>query len=393
MDTKSLALISGKGGSGKTTMAICMASMLAESGQKVLLVDCDLSTNGATFFFEDLVNEHKDRIFSFTDIIGLISGEEKVGRGDAIRRLGRNEAEYLYVAENFAFVPSIMPSDLRTNLFDSINIKRYSTEFPNIYSYLKKPFDIVLFDCQAGYSEALEYVLPVSDYTLLIMEADAISSAAARNLYIKTEKLMINKKTYQIFSKVTEEEKAVYGQVLLGTFYTNIGAVIFDWNVRKAFGLAKIPDVKSSKSEFGMQVYDICTNIFSSEVIKDALQRYKIIFEYNSLQGKLEKIRPESSIKIDLISSISFVLAIVCVFSTIFQVFQEYIHKDLFGYTEKSIVLALGVFGVILSGLLLLLSMRYAMKRTEQRKEYMRLRLRLNTLIEKYPELVEYSRR
>ena len=393
MDTKSLALISGKGGSGKTTMAICMASMLAESGQKVLLVDCDLSTNGATFFFEDLINEHKDRIFSFTDIIGLISGEEKVGRGDAIRRLGRNEAEYLYVAENFAFVPSIMPSDLRTNLFDSINIKRYSTEFPNIYSYLKIPFDIVLFDCQAGYSEALEYVLPVSDYTLLIMEADAISSAAARNLYIKTEKLMINKKTYQIFSKVTEEEKAVYGQVLLGTFYTNIGAVIFDWNVRKAFGLAKIPDVKSSKSEFGMQVYDICTNIFSSEVIKDALQRYKIIFEYNSLQGKLEKIRPEPSIKIDLISPISFVLAIVCFFSTIFQAFQEYIHNDLFGYTEKPIVLALGVFGVILSGLLLLLIRRYAMKRTEQRKEYMRLRRRLNTLIEKYPELIEYSRR
>ena len=392
MDTKSLALISGKGGSGKTTMAICMASMLAESGQKVLLVDCDLSTNGATFFFEDLVNEHKDRIFSFTDIIGLISGEEKVERGDAIRRLGRNEAEYLYVAENFAFVPSIMPSDLRTNLFDSINIKRYSTEFPNIYSYLKIPFDIVLFDCQAGYSEALEYVLPVSDYTLLIMEADAISSAAARNLYIKTEKLMINKKTYQIFSKVTEEEKAVYGQVLLGTFYTNIGAVIFDWNVRKAFGLAKIPDVKSAKSEFGMQVYDICTNIFSSEVIKDSLQRYKIIFEYNALQGELEKTRPESFTKIYLLSSISLVLTIVVTFLTIFQVFAEYIHTDLFRYTEKSIVFGLGISAVVLSVLLLIISRIYVMKRTERRK-YVRLRQRLDELIEKYPELIDYSRR
>ena len=393
MDTKSLALISGKGGSGKTTMAICMASMLAESGQKVLLVDCDLSTNGATFFFEDLLNEHKDRIFSFTDIIGLISGEEKVGRGDAIRRLGRNEAEYLYVAENFAFVPSIMPSDLRTNLFDSINIKRYSTEFPNIYSYLKIPFDIVLFDCQAGYSEALEYVLPVSDYTLLIMEADAISSAAARNLYIKTEKLMINKKTYQIFSKVTEEEKAVYGQVLLGTFYTNIGAVIFDWNVRKAFGLAKIPDVKSSKSEFGMQVYDICTNIFSSEVIKDSLQRYKIIFEYNALQGEVEKIRPDSSTKYNLLSSIAFALGIEAFITAVLVVFKDYINSDLFRYTERPILLLLGIGAAIMAGLLLALVMIFDGKRTKQRNEYLRLKKRLNNLVEKYPELIDYSRR
>ena len=392
MDTKSLALISGKGGSGKTTMAICMASMLAESGQKVLLVDCDLSTNGATFFFEDLVNEQKDRIFSFTDIIGFISGEEKVGRSNAIKRLDRNEAEYLYVAENFAFIPSIMPSDLRTNLFDDINIKKYSTEFPNIYLLLKEPFDIVLFDCQAGYSEALEYVLPVSDYTLLIMEADAISSAAARNLYIKTEKLMINKKTYQIFSKVTEEEKAVYGQILLGTFYTNIGAVIFDWNVRKAFGLAKIPDVKSAKSEFGMQIYDICTTIFSSKTIKDALQMYKVIFEYNALQGEIEKIKPDSSTdRYNLLSSIALVLGIEVFLSTIVLGFKDYINSDLFRFTERPIVLAAGIITVVLSALFVALVIRFDMKRIKQRKAYLRLKERLNNLIEKHPELIDYS--
>ena len=42
--SKILALLSGKGGSGKTTLALSMASMLSNCGIRVLLVDCDLST-------------------------------------------------------------------------------------------------------------------------------------------------------------------------------------------------------------------------------------------------------------------------------------------------------------------------------------------------------------
>ena len=43
--------MSGKGGSGKTTLSLTMAYMLSSCNLNVLLVDCDLSTNGATFFF------------------------------------------------------------------------------------------------------------------------------------------------------------------------------------------------------------------------------------------------------------------------------------------------------------------------------------------------------
>lgn len=42
--SKVLALLSGKGGSGKTTLALSIASMLSNCCLKVLLVDCDLST-------------------------------------------------------------------------------------------------------------------------------------------------------------------------------------------------------------------------------------------------------------------------------------------------------------------------------------------------------------
>ena len=43
---KSIAFISGKGGSGKTTLALSIASMLANAGLKILYIDCDMATNG-----------------------------------------------------------------------------------------------------------------------------------------------------------------------------------------------------------------------------------------------------------------------------------------------------------------------------------------------------------
>ncbi|MCL2220821.1 MAG: ParA family protein [Oscillospiraceae bacterium] len=54
---ESLAIISGKGGSGKTTLAISLSQLLATCGKRVLLINCDMSTHGATYFFESLLSE------------------------------------------------------------------------------------------------------------------------------------------------------------------------------------------------------------------------------------------------------------------------------------------------------------------------------------------------
>lgn len=45
-----IAFLSGKGGSGKTTLALSMADLMSKCKIKTLLIDCDLSTNGATYF-------------------------------------------------------------------------------------------------------------------------------------------------------------------------------------------------------------------------------------------------------------------------------------------------------------------------------------------------------
>lgn len=293
MSAKSLVLISGKGGSGKTTIGICMATMLADCGQKVLFVDCDLSTNGATYFYEDKIDSVDDRVISFTDLLGYVADQEEMGSLETIRELKENKAQYLIVDKGVYFIPSVLPRDLRTNHLDGINIKLYLDAFCSIYdNYIKTQFDIVIFDCQAGYSSILDLILPVSDSLLLVMEADAISSAAARNLHIRIASSVKKTKMYQIFSKVTEEEKQIYGQVKLGTFYTTIDAILYDTNVRNAFAFAEIPDLMNTKSGFGMQIYDICVRVFSSLNMEEILKKYRLIFKYNILLGKIEDNRP-----------------------------------------------------------------------------------------------------
>ena len=73
---KILALLSGKGGSGKTTLALSMASMLSDCGIKVLLMDCDLCTNGATYFYESKLSEQNDKITSFYKIVSGLEYED-----------------------------------------------------------------------------------------------------------------------------------------------------------------------------------------------------------------------------------------------------------------------------------------------------------------------------
>ena len=70
-----IAFLSGKGGSGKTTLALSTANLLCKCGVQTLLVDCDLSTNGATYFYESQMTTHnkagQPNLLSFDSLLNL----------------------------------------------------------------------------------------------------------------------------------------------------------------------------------------------------------------------------------------------------------------------------------------------------------------------------------
>lgn len=284
MVSKTLALLSGKGGSGKTTLALSMATMLADCGIKVLLVDCDLSTNGATYFYEDKLPGGHIKTTSFFDILFNKS---------------RGDYQFINISSNFDFLPSI-------SQISKENTSTYSyhpdenREWKNFYYQVCQKYDVVLFDCQAGYTDMLKTILPMIDINLYVMEADAISSSSIRSLYLKIGNITNKKKVYQLFNKVTEEEHEVYSKLIGGTVFTNIEAIFFDWKIRKAFSIAKVPDMRNSSARYGEQICDICNILFKDKIIQEHLQQFELVIKMNkniedekTIQDKINSIKEE----------------------------------------------------------------------------------------------------
>lgn len=332
--SKILALLSGKGGSGKTTLALSIASMMSNCGINVLLVDCDLCTNGATYFYENRLAEQNGTIVSFYE---LIFNTNNVKNEHLIR-----------INDFMDFMPSILQITKKNT-----NSYTYNEKDVGILDRFKEDFvtkyDVILFDCQAGYTDILKLVLPIVDINLFVMEADAISSSAIRSLYLKIGDYLNEKKVYQVFNKATDEEYEIYSKLSGGTVFTNIETVMFDWKIRKAFSIAEIPDMENTSASYGVQIYNISKILFKEQDIQNKLHKYEVVIELNknleeekSLKQKIELLksdRPYSKNKIIRVMFAGLVGFIVTMLATMF--YEMVNQRVLSNYTNTSVLLLL----------------------------------------------------
>lgn len=288
----SVALISGKGGSGKTTLALSMASFLADCGLKVLLIDCDFSTNGATYFFEEKLREFENmRVFTAADMFPRYINADDYDEF-FYESLIRDKLRSCLITINefWDFIPSIAKIDKDYRNYIYITRKKtaskqltvdYVFEFEQVY-------DVIIYDCQAGYSNALRDVIGRSSSCLAVMEADAISSSAIRSLFLKigNELEPKKKKVYQVFNKVTSDEYDIYSKVSGGTVFTNIETILFDFKIRKAFAVAQIPDMKKTSIVYGQAINNICKTLFQSSYCQEKLSKYEKVLKLNEVEEK-----------------------------------------------------------------------------------------------------------
>ena len=162
----SIALMSGKGGSGKTSLALTMASLLSECKIKTLMIDCDMATNGATYFFESMLNNGDGELDSVDSILQ-----------ECISPTGTKGINSLRVKEYFNFFPSIR--NVKESQINYAALTEGQTGvFRNVMGKIQEKFDVLIYDFQAGYSELMRLLLPMIDVVLFVIEPDAVSASS-----------------------------------------------------------------------------------------------------------------------------------------------------------------------------------------------------------------------
>lgn len=383
MNIKYLSIISGKGGAGKTVISLSIAKILSEIGIYPLLIDCDVSTHGATYFYENDFPTKENYI----ELSDLSSGKWMN------KNIFKNK-------DGFYFIPSF-PLKGENQNYDFENIKASVKD-------LSKKFQVVIFDCQAGYSPILKVVTELTDKNLIVLEADAVSSSALRALYLQLGQNLTNNNTWQIFNKLSEEERRIYENVIGGTMFPSLPPVPFDWKVRASFSLNSIPSMSDKESAYGIAVLRICKMIFKE--LKKEIEKFEQEFIgnwYEEIQAKIESFEDlKSSISYNKVESkrrfyrqrYTLLSAVIMSISVISFMIPQYLKLKQIEFDTVTIAAMVSAFLAVISVLILIYSRQQSQQEIKLDKDQIRiseLEVEINkyrTLLNTDPRLKEYNR-
>lgn len=383
MNVKYLSIISGKGGAGKTVISLSIAKILSEIGIAPLLIDCDVSTHGATYFYENDFPT-KENFIELSDL----SNNEWINKN-----VFRNK-------DGFHFIPSF-PLKNEKEGYDFFQIRES-------IKVLAGKFPIVIFDCQAGYSPILKVVTELADKNLIVLEADAVSSSALRALYLQLGQNLTNNNTWQIFNKLSEEERKIYENVIGGTMFPSLPPVPFDWKVRASFSLNSIPSISDKESAYGIAVLRICKLIFKNakkeieefeqkfignwyEEIKMKIEKFEDLrreISYNKIESK----RKFYTMRYTIIASFIMAISFLSYFIPQYLKFRE-IEID-----SLSISFMISIFLAVISILIVFYSRQQSFQEVKLDKDQLRISEleveigKYRTLLNTDPRLKEYNR-
>lgn len=361
-----LALLSGKGGSGKTTLALSIANLLCKCDVQTLLVDCDLYTNGATYFFESQL---------------LDCSKFKQSKPHSLKSLLKmdicvDNLSPLKLGPKLDFIPSV--SEISKQYLTEETLLRsqdLAFQLQKFLNWARLRYDIILFDCQAGYTELLPVMLPLMDTGLFVLEADSISASALRSLHLKIGNSLANAQLYQIFNKATSEEFDTYSKIT-GTFYTNIGTLLFDQKIREAFSNSQIPDLENTSAKYCLDLCNICIAILHDTAIREKLELFSAQLHYQHLEEvrkRMEKVLRSRTVKPRLFYKL-LLETVILIASALLPLLIGLLEGGLFSLENNSILLMIIFMMIVFVNQALTIKSSFRKARNVRRKYEQKIR-------------------
>lgn len=178
-----ISVISGKGGTGKTTLCAAIATCLAADGQKVLCIDADIGLRN----LDIALGMAQLPIVAFTDVI---QGHYALADATVHPRLPNLSLFTAPVREN-------------DELIDAVG-------FGRMLERVRESFDYCLIDAPAGIGSGFRLATRFADRCLVVSTADPASmrdaGCAADLLAIDGQEelhLLVNRITPRLFSRMT----------------------------------------------------------------------------------------------------------------------------------------------------------------------------------------------
>ena len=196
---ETIAVLSGKGGTGKTTICAGVASALAQSGCSVLCIDCDMGLQN----LDIPLGMSDSGAISFLDVA---KGDYELWQAASHPRL-----------EGLSFLTAPIhckPEDVEPEAFRSL------------LEQAKKSFDYVFLDAPAGIDAGFELAARNAQRILLVTSADPGAVRDAQRAGQKLEQMgktsvrlvvnRVNKRLFSSLSKTVDDIMDETGLPLLG---------------------------------------------------------------------------------------------------------------------------------------------------------------------------------
>ena len=179
-DGKTVCITGGKGGVGKTSIALKLSLELAERGKRVLLIDCDHNLSNTAIKLGLPLNDHFSK---------LLKGE-------------MDFEEVLYKRDHFHLL-SGCNGDL--GLFEKGD--QFKDYFSWLIAHQKSRYDYIILDSPAGITEQTVFFASCCDERIFILNPDSSSITDAYSLIKIIRNKFGIKEIFLIVNKVQDQRQ------------------------------------------------------------------------------------------------------------------------------------------------------------------------------------------